>query len=271
MLDISTIGNANDFAAQLILIIPLFWFCVANKSAPKILRILMLPAIPYGMFSALRTGSRGALIGMLFMYIAIIFRAQGMNRIFAALALPVCGIVVFAAIPNEVGGRLLSVFDDKQETEEARASAFGRKYLFYRSIDLTVAHPVFGVGPGEFANVEGGTATASGNRGAWMQSHNSYTQISSEAGIPAAFLLIGVLVKCLIVTIKVGREARAYQHRELALLAGCWLISLVGFCTCAFFLSLAFRIYFPAIAGLTIALHRSASDEFEKIATAKAA
>jgi O-antigen ligase len=71
--------------------------------------------------------------------------------------------------------------------EDATGSAWARQFLFILSVKTTLANPLFGVGPGNFQVVSG----------QWHGTHNTYTQFSSEAGIPALVLFIAILVGCL--------------------------------------------------------------------------
>ena len=266
-----SISNSNDFAAQLLMILPIFWFAFMNKSLPFWIRTLFLLAIPYGLSLSLRTGSRGALIGMIVAYVSIIIITKGAKRFLVAATLPVLGMAIFAAIPGQIGARLATTFNsDNGQNEEARESATGRKYLVQRSLDLTVEHPMFGVGPGEFGNAEGGESIAKGKRGAWSQTHNSYTQVSSEEGIPAAVFLAISLFLGLRNAFRVRRQAARQGNRTLELAACALVISAAGFCASAFFLSLALRFYFPALVGLLAALSQVAQNELGPAAVSKA-
>jgi O-antigen ligase len=59
-------------------------------------------------------------------------------------------------------------------------SAEARWYLLKTSLLFTARHPVWGVGPGQFANHEGFSASAQGVHGIWHETHNSYAQASIE-------------------------------------------------------------------------------------------
>ena len=259
-----SIGNSNDFAAHLILLLPILWFAIRSKAMPFILRVACVAAIPYGLYLILRTGSRGALVGLGALYLCVLLLMKGSQRVLGAFALPLIGILVLAAVPSAVSSRLNTVFskDNSIGNEEAYESKLGREYLFRRSLELTVQHPLLGVGPGEFYNVEGEQAAAKGRRGNWMQTHNSYTQISSEAGIPAAILLIICLAVGLKNCIRIRREAYRRQNQDLASAASVVIMGVVGFCAAAFFLSLAYRFYFPVIAGMLTALPAIAQAQF---------
>ena len=54
-------------------------------------------------------------------------------------------------------------------------------------------HPIFGVGPGIFTVGEADLAKSEGQAAQWHVSHNSYTQVSSEMGIPGLLLYLAAL------------------------------------------------------------------------------
>jgi hypothetical protein len=55
------------------------------------------------------------------------------------------------------------------------------------SLWLTVHHPIFGIGPGNFPAVTG----------EWRVAHNTYTELSAEGGLPALILFVTLLVMSL--------------------------------------------------------------------------
>ena len=87
-------------------------------------------------------------------------------------------------------------------------------------------HPIFGVGPGQFAEVSG----------AWHQTHNTYTQLSAEAGLPALALFLLFLRS----GFRKLREIKADGAEEESALASALQCSLAGYAIGAFFLSTAF-------------------------------
>ena len=137
----------------------------------------MLVAIPYAIYLSLRTGSRGALIAMIVTYVFMVIRAQGIQRIAIGLLVPIISAAVFATIPGVLIERFSTLFEDNNAQElEATASAEGRKALLMASINYTIRPPL-GVGPGQLPTSFGSDNNKVGVTGAWMQPHNSYTQV----------------------------------------------------------------------------------------------
>jgi O-antigen ligase len=110
-------------------------------------------------------------------------------------------------------------------------SAQQRKELLFISLKVTAQHPLFGVGPGNFAIVSG----------VWLATHNSYTQMSAEGGIPAFLLYVLILwrgianVRDISKYPKTGKRVRLFSMALGASLAA----YLVG----SFFASVAYQVF----------------------------
>jgi O-antigen ligase len=125
-----------------------------------------------------------------------------------------------------------------------------------KSLEYTFSHPVFGIGAGTFSAFEGGMSRLDGRHGQWQETHNSYTQISSEVGLPAVICFIGGIISALFL---LSRTMSKAQHDKLPIIlvsAFCCMLAIAMLGTCMLFLSLGYRFYMPALTGLAIALER---------------
>jgi O-antigen ligase len=123
------------------------------------------------------------------------------------------------------------------EQLEAVGSAESRKYLFFRSLRMTAENPIFGVGPGQFMTGEAKMSKEQGVRASWHVSHNSYTEVSSEMGIPGLLLYLAVLVSAYRELVGLRKRGLNVQIRRTALSMQIALsMMLVG----AIFLSMAY-------------------------------
>ena len=110
-------------------------------------------------------------------------------------------------------------------------------YLLRRSLIMTAKHPLFGVGPDQFQVAEAADASASKVRGAWNGTHNVYTQMSSELGIPGMVLYMGALFGSYRGLSAIRKRGRTRHIRQMALfLQTAYFTLIVG----AFFLSLGY-------------------------------
>jgi len=257
------ITNSNDLAAHLIILLPFLLFIVL-KSRNLFVRAVLVVGIVYGLWVILGTASRGAFIGLLAMFVFYLFRAPAAHRTVMLVISPILAIVFVALMSQATLQRLGSVFN-KPETQmqlsqddEAAASFESRNYLLKKSLYFTATHPLFGVGPSQFSNYEGKTSREQGFHGNWHETHNTYTQVSSECGIPALLLFVAGLVSAFRLVNDTYRAAREAGNREIALACLCYLLTMVGYLVSLIFLAHAYRFTLPALVGLAIAIHFAA-------------
>lgn len=265
----STIGNANDLAAHLILMMAFVLFALIAPKIPTIIRLFCLPAIGYGLFMIVGTASRGALIALMVCVVFAFAMGSPKFRMITIVTIPIATVVIVASLPRTTLLRLATITSSEATSgsdllliQEAEGSTEARQELLKKSIQYTFQHPVFGVGPFEFASFEGGESTAAGHRGMWHQTHNSFTQVSSECGIPALIFFLCAIGSAFALAMKTFKKARANPvNADIAAATFCLMLGIVGFLSAAFFLNLAYRFYEPAFCGLCIVLYSAAQRE----------
>src|SRR5207248_2739531 len=121
------------------------------------------------------------------------------------------------SMPGHLISRYKTIAEDNIDDDEmdagmrdsALSSTQSRKALLKSSIKFTIRHPLFGVGPGMFSVADNDDAVANGQRkGQWLGTHNSYTQVSSELGVPAFIFFVSAMVMALRSPYKLYRETR---------------------------------------------------------------
>jgi hypothetical protein len=138
----------------------------------------------------------------------------------------------------------------------AEESKQERLDLLSRSIQYTLEHPVFGLGLGNFSNVSG---TELNQPDAWLGTHNTFTEISSEAGVPALLLFVGVLVTAACNLARIGRARfKSPENLELPLMARAALASLLSFVFAGFFVHLAYTYYFFYTVAIAVGIQQIA-------------
>lgn len=266
-----SMANSNDFAALSAMMLPFLILVIVTPRRTAVLRFLAFCAAFYSLYLILGTGSRGTFIGLVVTSVYALWRLPVKYKVLAGVLLPLMAIGLAVALPPEIKARFATIFGSQnlegyQMEGAAVASTESRTYLLKKSLLFTIQRPVFGVGPGQFSDYEGETAKQSGLHGAWHETHNTYTQVSSEAGIPAAILFIGALVSTYRMLSRLYRKSREApltdQNRRIAVMAFCTMLSFVAFGSSIFFLSLAYRFYLPALTGMAIAMNRAAEREW---------
>jgi O-antigen ligase len=262
----STIANSNDFAVHLILMTAFLLYMLLGK-APAVIRFACLPMLAYAGFLILSTGSRGAMVALIIFVLFTGVMGTTRQRVFVVAAVPVMAVVILAVIPRATLLRL-SAFGSggggDLVLEEAEGSSELRRTLLLKSLQYTVQHPIFGVGLGRFSDFEGGESQREGKRGMWLETHNSFTQISSECGIPALLLFVAGLVSAFLLALKTYRRSRGTPaDTDISVAAFCMMLGMVGFLAAATFANFGYRFYEPAWCGLCIVMYEAARRELD--------
>jgi O-antigen ligase len=249
-------GNSNDLALFLLMGMP-FWMYLAVSSRYNILiRVFAGLEIAASVLQCLRTGSRGALLTLLLMAVALFFNASVANKARIAVLAVAVALLAFTIVPDSVRNRLASVVDSSRDESAAQSSA-GRLMLLRESLEITARRPVFGVGLGVYVDAVLGISKADGQYKPFQQvPHNTFTTISAETGLPGLFLYLG----CLITAWRSIWKARSTALRipgmeDLYLLCGCIALAMLVFTWNNLFFSLTGDIFFYMTSGLALAAY----------------
>jgi O-antigen ligase len=264
-LNFGIISDSNDYACHLVLVLPfLIWVGLAAKS--KALRLAAWGGAGYGVLLILRTASRGALVALAAGAMFWLLRGTMRQRIGLLAAGPIAAVTLIAFVPRSSLIRIVSFSAGNMgASQEALESSTMRRYLLEQSVRYTLQHPIFGVGMDQFSSFEGGHNQIMGAHGYWHETHNTYTQVSSECGMPAlALYLAGILSTFLLVN-RVYRQARERPECEdIRTAAFCIMLAMTTYCTAITFLNFAYFFYLPVMSSLAIAVSRAAQDELAR-------
>jgi O-antigen ligase len=253
-----TLGNPNDFATYLLVGAP---FCVfALLRAGVFMRIAWMGVIALLLMQFVRTGSRAGLVAVAIVSIYVFWKSPVVWK----LAITMCLIGAVAAAPVmlpktvlERYGTLLGAAPDAGDTsrqaEFAENSAEGRSQLLRKSIEITITNPLMGVGIGQFNVAVADLLKTEGQRSVYLQTHNMYTQVSSETGFPGLFLYMAAIVFALGNVRFVRRHAPAV-NQDLAKMAMCLQCSWIVLLSAAMFASVAYHMQICILFGLSYVL-----------------
>lgn len=267
----SRFGDPNDMAVVCLISIALCGFLVTRKQ----MFLKKLAAVTAGsvlLYAVARTGSRGAFLAFAAGLAYLFWTTSATGKVKMIIALVATVFLAAVALPPEVYFRYATLFSDEAPVSEAHEmtaaenSADARLHLLVQSVYITMQHPLLGVGPGNFAVAENDVAQSQGRRrGAWHDTHNMYTQISSENGVPAAILYIAVLLLALRATKRTMRIAKQHRDADTVEKAAFWLrVAMLTFGVSGFFLSIAYCDMLPLLSGLAIALELAVKAEIPK-------
>ena len=255
-------ANSNDLALALLLGISWFLFLLARPGAGA--RLAGLAGVLLAAFYAFQTGSRGSVIAASSMFGLIFWLSRRKWKV-VALALAVLVALFGAEIagaPSSTLHRLSLLLGDPASPRSkttadlaSLASQQQRHELFIISLRYTLMHPLFGVGPDQFPAAVQQAAARSGQHTQWLGTHNSYTQISSECGIPALIFYTAVIVFCLRSNFRLYLWTRNRpEHRDSAALSRCLLAGTCVYAVSAFFFHMAYSADLPMLAGFSVAV-----------------
>jgi O-antigen ligase len=209
-------------------------------------------------YAVLLTGSRGGLLAATVMFAALIweFAIKGRHRFLLIIAM--IGLV-FVGLKGGTVLRRFGALGKGDEDPTAYASAQARGELLRKSLEVTARYPIFGIGPKNFPVVSGN----------WHVTHNSYTEMSSEGGLPALILYLMILWRAFVNVQSVKRYRKAMpEHR---LWAKALYASLLAFLIGSFFASDAYQGFTYFLVAYTSALLLIARRERVVLATESAA
>lgn len=236
--------NPNDLSFAIAMATPCCWAFVfrTRNTLKKMVWIFFLVTMASAVF---RTASRGGLLTLLVTSFTCMweFGIKGKRKsIFALVGL---GAVAFLALaPAKVlDMRFASIFKPSEDTS-AYESAKDRQRLFSRGLEVTVSHPIFGIGPGNFLVVSGN----------WHVSHNTFTELAAEGGIPALVLFL-LLLKESFSNLGTAKKFSGSQTEE-ALWGNALRASLVAFIGGACFASVPYQFFPYMLVAYTTVLRR---------------
>jgi O-antigen ligase len=228
----ATLADPNFMSLYLLIGLPFLWFGVRKGNwFTRALFFLFIPAV---LVAIGHSASRMALVLFVIGLLMFLKSASSKERVFALASVTVLACVMVPFLPDTVTNRFMTLFHPKAdsfESKEAADSAQVRLKLLVRSIEITAKHPLFGVGPGQFAVAENLLAKEEGKtRGIWYYTHNAYTQTSSEAGILALILYLMAIVTAYRGLNDIRKRGPTDEIREMAkaIQLSMWMVILGG-------------------------------------------
>jgi O-antigen ligase len=235
-------SDPNDLALTFVLSIPL---CLAMLFLTRswVWKAVCALAILLMTYDIFLTGSRGGFLSLIITTAVCMwtFAIRGRRPYFLAVAL-LLGAILLMSSRGIVVDRLKGTFNPNADIAAAYSSSQQRQQLFWKSVEVTMEHPIFGVGPGNFGQLSG----------SWHVAHNSFTQMSAEGGFPALIFYVLILWR----GFKNLRTTRrlAKGQRETILLMKALSASLVGYVVGSCFLSVCYTFFPYFLVGFTSAL-----------------
>jgi O-antigen ligase len=258
-----SLADPNEFALRLVLGLP-FWWYLASQSGPagKIVCFVLTAPIFVGFA---RAGSRSALLALLALFAMMFFFVTVKQKALMCVVAVVAVVAGIVFLPDYLKIRFTTVFtkhDGAQLSVEERSrlggdvgSSEAREMLLWQAIQMTWEHPLVGVGPGVFGDVAWNERKANtGVGGGLLASHNTYTQMSSELGIPGFLCFMATLLLSINYALSDYRRNRELNP-AVAQSSLYMFVCLIGLAAGIFFLSVGYGMLTAVLFGLEASLH----------------
>jgi hypothetical protein len=227
----------------------------------RISRILIFLTLPVFIMEILKTGSRACFVTLVAVVAISFFMASKRTRLILVIATPVAAVAALTVIPSFTLSRLTLIVSDptraqvSEQLKGAVDSQEARAELQKRAIELTVRHPVFGVGALMFQDaVEGMVHDLTGKKSGWQGAHNTYLEVAAEDGIPAMLFYTWSVLLCLVTNYRAYKMCRENPAvNEAATQSFGLILMTVTFAICTFFNNNAYYPGVCVLVGLTAA------------------
>jgi O-antigen ligase len=227
---------------------------------PSFIRSSLLTAATAAMmWMLILTASRGGMMTVAFSILltSLLILRRNLRGRLIGLGLIIALVATIAAAPGVFWDRIQTIWSDSSPGNKVSASADAsteeRQAILKASIQYTIEHPIVGLGLGNFSVARG---TETGLSTGWNGTHNTFTELSSEAGVPALLIFLALLGSSIAAMWRVTRAPKATaEGAELDAFSRATLASLLAFLFGAFFAHIAYEyfLYYPIAVGVAIA------------------
>lgn len=279
-------SGANEYATAMVQGFVFWLFVITDPKGQVWKRGLGLLSFGPLLWILLRTGSRSGLIALAVVF-AIVFLNASIRGKMAIVAVVGAGSILgIAALPTATKMRIFTLFKGGGVVEmaegefsegeansiiSAAGSSTQRLDLLLSGIRLTIRHPLFGVGPGQFAVAENERATELGRkRGHWLGTHNTYVQFSSEAGIPALVFFLAAIGFAYQTLRRVERKLKNYASVEVERwkrVAFTLRLALISYIVFFVFEHIAYDPFFLQLLGMIVGFEKATASLVQATAT----
>ena len=241
-------NDPNDLGLLFVTVLPMALYLSRGGGLMGLRRLLWWGSAAALVYGVILTHSRGAMLALVAVVAVWVWRRRGPV---SAGALGAAMIGVLMMLPSRLS-----------ELDAGESSAAGRVDAWYSGFDMFMGSPLFGIGPGLFAD-----------NNANLTAHNSFVLVLAETGLVGYVVWLAFVGYGLRMTLAMWRlPAPAATATDTATLAS-WkrerslaltlLLAQVGFLAAAFFLSRSYVILLYLLAGLVVGWYTGARSRWD--------
>lgn len=240
-------GNPNEMALHFVMMIPLLiTLGLASKSFA--FRAIYFCSAVLFVSANVVTFSRGGFLGLLAASLVLAWKLGRRNRLNVSIAFAAIAGTVIVAAPGNYGLRILSIFIPALDPV---GSADARRETLITSLIVTARNP-WGIGIGN------SSMFGSHNH----ETHNAYTQVSSELGLLGLAAYLVFIISPFKKLSAIERELFEKQQTDWFYYLSIGLqASIIGYMVSSFFASVAYNWFIYYLIAYAVAFRRVYSIE----------
>lgn len=247
--------DSNDLGMLLVSTLPLIVYFL-RKGARWQMRLFALGVTALYVMAIVRTGSRGAFIGLVAVggFLLLAFRALPVRVRVGWMA---AAALLLAVVAQERYWELMNtLLHPTQDYNWSGQADEGRMEVWKRGLGYMARRPLTGVGVRNFPVAEGTISPIADRqkRGIglkWSAAHNSFVEIGAELGVLGLVGFVAMLWAAYRTLRRIRRQSTGDPRAQgQGAMAEALIASLVGFLVPAVFLSQAYSIYLYSLLGL---------------------
>lgn len=253
--------DANDLGMLVVCILP---FCVyfLRRGVPILPKLLALAAIPVLLLAFVRSGSRGAFLGILAVGAFMLFRFTAISPKARILTLSAAVVAVTAVGGDQYLNLMKTMLAPTTDYNWVGNQDTGRMEVWKRGIGYMIQRPILGVGVNNFYVAEGtlserGRQQQLGRGFKWSAAHNSFVQIGAELGASGLIAFLALFYFSFKASARPLLPANDPELVTQRALGQAFAAAFLGFMVTAFFLSQAYGAFLYTLLGLIIAFDAS--------------
>lgn len=237
--------NPNDLAINIAISFPLgVAFMLRAKGLKK---AVWAAALMFMCLGIILTYSRSGLLAFIISVMICVWEygIKGKRRYLIGLAAAAMFVgLIITLSSSHYRARVESIALGNIEGSGDKGSLAARKALLKKSIMVALAHPIFGVGPGCFVEVDKG----------WVVAHNTYTELAAECGMLALILFL-LAMRAAFKNLAQVRKSQLFQDDpEFRLFAQALRAGIVAYLAGACFASTEYLLYSYLLVAYSCAM-----------------
>lgn len=239
--------DANDMG--LMLVVGVVFSLLLVESRRGFARLLLIGLLLLCTIALIRTGSRGALLGLGCTLVSGILLLRHISPVRRVVPVAVASLAFVALAPPAYWDQMSTMLNPKEDYNWD--SDTGRRQIWIRGIGYMLARPIAGLGVENFGLAEATLSerarnAAPGQGIKWSAPHNTFIQAGAEMGIPGLVvftaLVLGGIGRMIALARRIppswrrGDAERRFMARAPSYLA----VAMVAFLVSAFFVSFVY-------------------------------